>query len=99
MRQAEKAGNLNHFHKTRNNSELQALNNIDFKSTITLKTAEALENISWWTQRCTIAWVKAHIDIEGNEAADRAAREGAENKTNTLPMTNKNQYRRVYQRK
>ena len=35
------------------------------------------------TQRCTIAWVKAHLGIEENEAADEATRKGAENKTNT----------------
>ena len=50
-------------------SAFQALNNIDFKVTIALKIAEALENISWWTQRCTIAWVLVHIDTE-----DRASR-------------------------
>ena len=59
------------------------------KSTIALKTAEALESISRRTQRCTIAWVKAHIGTEGNEAADRAARKGAQNKINTLPLVKK----------
>ena len=74
---------------TDSQSELQGLNNIDFKSSIALKTAEALKNISWWTQRCTIAWVKAYVGIEGNEAADGAARKGAEIKTNTLPIKRK----------
>ena len=50
---------------TDSQSALQVLNNIDFKSTMGFKTAEALGNISWWTQRCIIAWVKAHIGIEG----------------------------------
>ena len=63
-------------------------------STIALKRAEALENISWWTKRCTTAWVKAYKGIEENEAADGATRKGTENKTNTLPR-----YRQVYGRK
>ena len=65
---------------------LQVPNNIDFKLTTALKTAEALENISWRTKRCTIAWVKAYIGIEGNEAAGGSARKGEEIKTNTLPI-------------
>ena len=36
-----------------------------------------------------MAWVKAHIGIEGNEAVDRAARKGAKIKTNTLPIIKK----------
>ena len=53
-----------------------------------LKTAEALENLKWRTKGCTIAWVKAHIGTEGNEAADTAARQGAENKGNKIQTIN-----------
>ena len=69
---------------TDSQSALKALDSIDFKSTLALKTAEALENLKWRTKGCTIAWVKAHIGTEGNEAADNAARQGAENKNNTI---------------
>ena len=58
------------------------------KSTIALKTAEALENLKWRVKRCTLAWVRAHISTEGNEAADEAAKLGAENKDNKLQVIN-----------
>ena len=65
-----------------------ALNNIDFKSSIALKTGEALENIAWQAKKCTIAWLKAHIGIEGYEVANEAARQGAENKNKRLQIIN-----------
>ena len=61
------------------------LNNVNFKSAIALKTSEAHENISCWSQKCTIARFKAHIGTEGNEAADKPARKRAENNGNMLP--------------
>ena len=45
---------------------IKALDNIDFKSTIAVKTAEVLENLNWRVKGCTLAWVKAHIGTEGN---------------------------------
>ena len=36
------------------------------------------------TKGCTIAWVKAHIGTPGNEAANLAARQGAENIDNKI---------------
>ena len=64
---------------TDSQSALKALDSIDFKSTMALKTTEALENLKWRTKGCTIAWVKAHIGTPGNEASDSAARQGSEN--------------------
>ena len=69
---------------TDSQSALKALDIIDFNSTMALKTAEALENLKWRTKGCTIAWVKAHIGTPGNEAADLAARRGAENIGNKI---------------
>ena len=73
---------------TDSQTALKALDSIDFKSTIALKTAEALENLKWRTKGCTIAWVKAHIGTTGNEAADAAARQGAENLENNIQKIN-----------
>ena len=39
-------------------------------------------------KKCTIAWLKAHIGTKGNKAADKAARQGAENKNKTLRIIN-----------
>ena len=38
--------------------------------------------------KCTIAWVKADIRTEGNEAADKAAGQGADNKNKALQIIN-----------
>ena len=78
------------FVKILSNSQaaLKALDSIDFKSTMELKTAEALENLKWRTKGCTIAWVKAHLETPGNKAADEAARQGAENAGKKLQTIN-----------
>ena len=65
---------------TDSQAALKALDSIDFKSSIPLKTAEALENLKWWVKGCTLAWIKAQIGTPANEAADEAAKHGAENK-------------------
>ena len=73
---------------TDSQSALRTLDSMDFKSTMALKTAEALKNLKWRTKGCTIAWVKAHIGTPGNEVADSAARQGAENIVNKLQKMN-----------
>ena len=40
-------------------------------------------------KKCTTAWVKACAGIEGNEIADKAARQGAENKDSALKLVKK----------
>ena len=71
---------------TDSQAALKSLDGIDFKSSIALKTAEALENLKWRVKYCTLARVKAHIRTKGNEAADKAAKVGAENKDNKLEL-------------
>ena len=41
------------------------------------------------SKKCTLAWIKPYIGTEGNEAADEAARQGAENKNKTHQIINK----------
>ena len=71
---------------TDSQAALKALDSIDFKSTIALKTAEALENLKWRVKGCTLAWLKAHISTEGNKAADEAAKQGAENRNKNIKL-------------
>ena len=73
---------------TDSQAALKALGSIDFRSTMALKTAEALENLKWRTKGCSIAWVKAQLWTVGNEAADAAARQGAENIDKKLKTIN-----------
>ena len=80
---------------TDSQAALHALNCIDFKSTIALEAAEALENLSWRTKTCRVAWIKAHAGTEGNEAADAAAKEGAERSISTNTLQTKIPYKTI----
>jgi ribonuclease HI len=54
-----------------------ALYNERIRSNQVLKTLEELEMMAANTHKTTLAWTKAHAGTEGNEEADRLAKEGA----------------------
>ena len=55
---------------------LKALDSQNYTSTIALTTAEKLEELSMTGANVRLAWVKAHVGLEGNELADSAAKLG-----------------------
>ena len=57
---------------------LQALKGIKVHSKCVLEAMEALEMLRATGCSVRLAWIKAHIGLEGNELADAAAKAGAE---------------------
>ena len=70
---------------------LFALHSNTFTSSTALSTAEAVSNLAWIANKVTLAWTRTHVGTVGNEAADIAARQGANNNGNVtevpLPLT------------
>ena len=57
---------------------IKALDSPCIRSNTVLKAIEALNAVADITVSTRLEWVKAHIGIEGNEEADKAAKEGAD---------------------
>ena len=51
------------------------------KSKKVLDAVDSLESLSTRTKKVTLAWIKAHVGIEGNEEADKAAKKAPGQRT------------------
>ena len=69
---------------TDSQASMLALNKTEIKSKLVLETLEQLETLATMCRKVTITWVKAHVNITGNEMADEAAKEGT---TKQLQLT------------
>ena len=56
---------------------IKALNKPRITSKSVLTALEYMETLALQVNHQTLAWIKAHVGIEGNKQADQAAKEGA----------------------
>ena len=56
---------------------IKALHNTHIKSKCVANALEAMETLARKNKTVQLVWVKAHVNIEGNEEADKVAKEGA----------------------
>ena len=82
LTQEERSENTINFYSD-SLSALQALNSLIIKSDTVKSCMNSLNNLGR-VNKVTVRWVKAHINIEGNEIADSLAKQGAQAGAGTI---------------
>ena len=74
---------------------LLALNAVEFRQWSVEQAYKALEELSLKGCKINLEWVRAHIGIEGNERADKAANEGRQRNDGFVPVKTANSSIRI----
>ena len=82
LTQEERSENTINFYSD-SLSALQALNSLIIKSATVKSCMNSINNLGR-VNKVTVRWVKAHINIEGNEIADALAKQGAQAGAGTI---------------